>query len=625
MSGIVGIFRRDGGPVDRGLLEAMTDFLSYRGPDGADTWTTGCVGLGHVLLRTTLSTTREMERQPLTLDDEKWISADARLDGRGELERKLDALNVPRRRSNSPATDSELILRAYLAWGEDCVRQLRGDFAFAIWDVPRKTLFCAHDQLGVRPFYYCDLGQLFLFSNALECLRLSLEVSAELNESAIADFLLFGLNCDLATTAFRDIRKLPPAHSISVSRNEVRTNRYWQPPTNRRILYRRDSDYVEHFRELLRASVSDRIRTDRVGIWLSGGMDSSSIAAVAKGLSSTPGHASDLRAYTLTYESLLGDQEGVHARRVADHLGIPIRSLPMDHLKLFGGWDDVELCPSEPNEDPLFAGIYREYDMVAADCRVVFSGDGGDELMNFQLGPYARHLASNGKWARLASDLFRYSKVRSFPWRGIRQRVYRTLGSDPYAPFFPPWIAPDFARRLNLQERWRERSWKTPPPPIHPILPKAHASLFLPHAAQSFEVADAGVTRRPVEVRYPLLDLRIVEYLLALPPFPWFYKKRLLRDAMAGQLPAETLRRRKTPLRGEPVIEVIKRSDTGWAGQADWMSMMDNYIVRSAVPPLGRETTPEATRVAIRPHCLNFWLRAKQPVRYNFQVGVRNA
>jgi asparagine synthase (glutamine-hydrolysing) len=625
MSGIVGIFRRDGGPVDRELLEAMTDFLSYRGPDGADIWASGSVGLGHTLLRTTPSVTREMEQQPFTLDGEKWITADARLDRRGELERKLDVLSIPRRRSNSPATDGELILQSYLAWGEECLRHLRGDFAFAIWDAPRKTLFCAHDQLGVRPFYYCDLGQLFLFSNTLECLRLAAEVSADLNEFAIADFLLFGLNCDLASTTFRDIRKLSPAHSISVFRNGVQTRRYWQPPTNQRILYRRDSDYVEHFRELLRAAVSDRIRTDRVGIWLSGGMDSSSIAAVAKGLSSAPGHATDLRAYTLTYEALVGDQEGVHARRVADHLEIRIRCLPMDDLKLFDGWDDSEQCPSEPSEDPLFAGVYREYDMVAEDCRVVLSGDGGDELMNFQMWPYARDLARNGKWARLASDLFRYSKVRSFPWRGIRQKVRRKLGSDPYAPIFPPWIAPDFARRINLQERWREQPWKTPPPPIHPILPKAHASLFLPHAAQSFEVADAGATRRPVEVRYPLLDLRIVEYLLALPPFPWFYKKRLLRDAMAGQLPDETLRRPKTPLGGEPVVEVIKRSGTGSAGPPDWMTTMDNYIVRSAVPQLGSETMPEGARVAIRPYCLNFWLRVKQPVRYNFQVGVRNA
>jgi asparagine synthase (glutamine-hydrolysing) len=625
MSGIVGIFHRDGRPVDRELLEAVTEFLSYRGPDGADTWTSGSVGLGHTLLRTTPSVTREMERQPFTLDGEKWITADARLDRRGELQRKLDAFDVPRRRYNNPATDGELILRSYLAWGEDCLRHLRGDFAFGIWDAPRKTLFCGHDQLGVRPFYYCHLGDLFLFSNTLECLRLAPEVSAELNESAIADFLLFGLNCNLATTAFRDIRKLPPGHCVSVSPHQTLTRHYWQPLTNQRIVYRQDSDYVEHFRELLKTAVSDRIRTDRVGIWLSGGMDSSSIAAVAKGLSSAPGHGSDLRAYTLTYESLLGDQELVHARRVADHLAIPIRCLPMDDLKLFDGWDDAERCPSEPSEDPLFAGVYREYEIVSEHCRVVLSGDGGDELMNFQMGPYAQDLARNGKWARLASDLFRYSKVRSFPWRGIRQRVQRRFGSDPYAPFFPPWIAPDFARRLNLKERWRDQSWKTPPAPIHPTLPKAHASLFAPHAAQSFEVADAGVTHHPVEVRYPLLDLRIVEYLLALPPFPWFYKKRLLRDAMAGRLPQETLRRRKTPLRGEPVIEVIRRSNAGSVGQADWTSTADKYVLRSAVSPLGHETTPEAARVAIRPHCLNFWLHVKQAVRYNFQVGVRNA
>src|ERR1700679_3512184 len=151
------MFRRDSGPVDRELLEAMTDFLSCRGPDGAGTWSNGRVGLGHVLLRTTPPTTREMERQPLTLDGERWITADARLDRRGELKRSLDRLKVPAAR-NDQTTDAEMILQSYFAWGEDCLRHLRGDFVFAIWDAPRKPLFCAHDQLGVRPFYYCDLG-----------------------------------------------------------------------------------------------------------------------------------------------------------------------------------------------------------------------------------------------------------------------------------------------------------------------------------------------------------------------------------------------------------------------------------------------------------------------------------
>ena len=95
------------------------------------------------------------------------------------------------------------------------MQHLRGDFAFAIWDARKKLLFCARDHFGVKPFYYSDLGELFLFSNTLDCLRLHPEVSDELNDAAIGDFLLFGLNCDAATTTFRDIRRLPAAHAMT--------------------------------------------------------------------------------------------------------------------------------------------------------------------------------------------------------------------------------------------------------------------------------------------------------------------------------------------------------------------------------------------------------------------------
>ena len=121
-----------------------------------------------------------------------------------------------------------------------------------------------------------------IFSNTLDCVRLHPEISKELNESAIADFLLFGLNCDEATTTFRDIRRLPPAHLLSVSGDGIRLERYWHVPTDGRIRYHRPDEYVEHFQSVMHAAVADRLRITRAGIWLSGGMDSSSIAATAR-------------------------------------------------------------------------------------------------------------------------------------------------------------------------------------------------------------------------------------------------------------------------------------------------------------------------------------------------------
>ena len=233
------------------------------------------------MLRTTVQS--KLERQPANLGH-LWITADARIDCRDELRSKIleavggDALTPT-------ATDAELILRSYAAWGADCVQHLRGDFAFAIWDAQRKTLFCARDHFGIKPFYYCELGELFFFSNTLNCLRQHPEVSDELNDAAIGDFLLFGLNCDNATTTFRDIRRLPAAHAMTVSSEGLRIHRYWSAPTEGRIRYERAEDYVEHFQLLLQAAVADRLAADRTGILLSGGLDSGVVAATARELS----------------------------------------------------------------------------------------------------------------------------------------------------------------------------------------------------------------------------------------------------------------------------------------------------------------------------------------------------
>src|SRR5690348_12800641 len=348
------MFRRDGAPIDRALLQSLTDFVGYVGPDAKQTWAEGPIGFGHTLLRTTWESAGEC--QPANLEQRFWITADVRLDCRAELEGKLNAAGQRVRRA---APDSELILAAYAAWGEACIQELRGDFAFAIWDARKKNLFCARDHFGLKPFYYCDLGDLFLFSNTLQCLRLHPAVSDELNDAAVGDFLLFGLNYDQATTTFRDVRRLPRAHILSVCAQGLRAERYWFPPIDGRIRYRRPDEYIEHFRLLMQAAVADRVRDSRVGILLSGGLDSSSIAATARDLSGN--HRSvELRAYTISYESLLPDRDPENARYIAGLLGIPIRCLPMHGLPLFDRWDDPKLSWPEPVDDPFFAALFDQ-------------------------------------------------------------------------------------------------------------------------------------------------------------------------------------------------------------------------------------------------------------------------
>ena len=613
MSGIVGIFHRDGAPVERHLLQNLVDFLAYRGPEAQEIWTDVSVGLGHAMLRTTYESLGE--RQSAGLDGRLRITADARLDCRAEL---LADLNRLGRRVDSLASDSELILHAYAVWAITCVDHIRGDFAFVIWDAGCKTLFCARDHFGIKPFYYAQFGDSFLCSNDLNCLRLHRDVSAELNEAAIGDFLLFGVNCDRATTTFRDIRRLPPAHCLTVSHRALHIKRYWTPPTDGQIRYSRDEDYIEHFQTLLRSAVSDRLRTDRVGILLSGGLDSSSVAAVARDVSTNRARPTDICGYTHVFESLMPDREGICAREAGEFLGIPVKFLATDHVQLFDHFEDPDFSLPEPVDNPLIAGFFEFSSFVSTDCRVLLNGEGSDNLMHFQMWPYVEELLRKREWRCLSNAVAKYLWVKPFPHRGIRALVMRLVHNDPDAPALPPWLTPDFVRRLNLNERWKE--WRTLPASsiLHPIHPEAHASLTLPHWTQMFELENAGVTHNTVEIRYPFLDLRIVEYLLALPPFPWFFEKMLLREAMRGRLPESVRVRPKTPLLSDPLQEQLKRTGADRLNGMKWDPEVDRYIDRSLLVVPHGKMHKEQISSNLRPYCLSFWLQSAGIVRHKW-------
>jgi asparagine synthase (glutamine-hydrolysing) len=611
LSGIVGIFRRRGVPVQRDILKSLTNFLRYRGPDALEVWTDGgAIGLGHAMLRTTREAA--VECQPATLEARLWIVADARIDCREELVGELRRLG---RGIEPAACDPELLLHAYDAWGEACVRRLRGDFSFAIWDAPRKKLFCARDHFGVKPFFYALTEDLFLFGNSLNCLRLHPEISDELNDAAIGDFLLFGLNCDPATTTFRDIQRLPPAHFLSLSAIEMRTERYWSPPVDGRIRYRRSEEYVEHFDALMKAAVGDRLRTESVGILLSGGLDSGFIAAEARELSAGDSGVKDLRAYTKVFETLLFDDEGLYARKTADFLKIPLELISVDDLQPFDRW---EISPPEPTDVPFFAGLMDHYSLISSNCRVALAGDGADNLMSFQMWPWAKELLRAREWHAFAIEMAQFLWVRPVPWRGLRYRLERIAGQQRTLTEFPSFIAPDFAKRQNLEERWA-KGYRCATD-AHPVRPRAYESIMSPLLTQLCELNDPGVTRCPLEFRYPFFDLRIVEFLLSIPAFPWCFQKRIVREALRGRMPDAVRLRPKAPFRGDSYVDILQRKDSQWSGRVKTADQIERYVKRSSIGEFARERDGDLARIRVRPYCLNFWLQLPR-WQYNLQAG----
>lgn len=615
MSGIVGIINLDGAPVDRDLLRRMTDFMSFRGPDAQETWIDGNVGFGHTMLRTTWEA--ETETQPLTLDGKVWLTADARIDGRNELIAGLEAklrtkLQIPHGSNGHGSesripNDAELILFAYQAWGEECVKHLIGDFAFAIWDSRTRQLFCARDHFGVKPFYYARAGHTFILSNTLNCVRLHPQVSDRLNEGAIGDFLLFGFNHELSTTTFADIQRLPPAHFLEASQSRTYSKRYWTLPIDGNVRYRKASDYVDRFKELLRTTIGDRLRTESAGVLMSGGLDSTTVAAVAFESMSSRLESFELRAYNIFHKELFSDEEGFYSKLVANSLGIPITYLIADDYKLYDGWDRSEIRKPEPIESPLLVMAYDHLKQVEQHGRVVLTGYGVDPALRQSHSHGVDRLKRREFWY-LAQEMawFLFSR-RQLPRLGFRGWLRGRFVEGVKEPAFPVWLNEDFVGRAKLIERWREVN---DTPLVHPTRPKGYQSLTDPFWPDRFESYDPGVTYVPCEVIYPFFDTRMMTYLLAIPTVPWCIDKELIRKAMYGTLPEIVRLRSKTVLSGDPVLTRMQQREheNRWVDSFAATSEFGNYVDRGSIPPLLSENNPGEVWRNVRPLCLNLWL-----------------
>jgi asparagine synthase (glutamine-hydrolysing) len=515
MSGIFGIVNLDGAPVDRDLA-----------------WVEGSVGFS---------------QQPLTMDGNVCLIADARIDG------------------------DETILHAYQQWGGQCVDHLIGDFAFAIWDTRSRRLFCARDHFGVKPFFFARAGNSFIFGNRLNDLRREPRVSDALNETAIGDYLAFGLNQDPASTSFRDIQRLPGGHTLSIANGSLTTRRYWTPAAQSQIRFRKSEAYVERFNELLTTAVKDRLRgTDRVSISMSGGLDSTSLAAIARDLTS-------VKTYCNVYDKLIPDEERRYSAWAAASLGIPIHHLSADKYSLFQGPIDQP----EPFLISPYAGQFHDLLRLASETSsVVLTGYDGDALM-------------------------------SEPRRSLRRFLPR-IKKPKTKIDFPAWIEPSFAARTNLPERWEQ--YNAPSKPADEPRAATLRALRSKVWPALFECYDPGTTGLPLEARHPFIDLRLVNYLLAIPVKPWCKNKHILRRAMQHRLPTAILDRPKTPLAGNPALQLSQRAGVRWLDTFEVTPQLTRFVNVSLRRSLAEEKTPDSLWASLRIFALNHWLTHSLPI-----------
>jgi len=491
------------------------------------------------------------------------ITANARLDARDELIAKL--------KLHGSISDPELILEAYETWGDDCVKHLIGDFAFAIWDSPRRRYFCARDHFGVKPFYFTYINNEFGFSSSLNELRLNPRISNALNENAVGDYLLFGVNQDLSTTIFKDIHRLPPGHTLTIANGSITKQCYWksEPPTE--VRFRDPESYVERFSELLSCAVSDRVNGDRVGVSMSGGLDSTSLAALARD------HVKDVHAFTVVYDSLIPDEERHYSTVAANHLGIPVTHLSADRYGLFDEQAPGDMDQPEPFQLSALTGQFNDLLRLCANFgQVALTGYDGDAFM---------------------------SLPQRSPLRGIKTRIKRLLGEEGAATEGRPysWLDESFLKRTDLLERWKQPSMN-PASPANPMW------------TALFEAYDPSSTKLNLEVRHPFIDVRLVEFLASIPVTPWRVNKHILREAMKDKLPAAVLNRRKTPLGGDPALQLVRGGSVRCLASFEVSPQLRAFVNLNRRRSLADEETSDGLWANLRIFALNYWLTNSQPV-----------
>jgi asparagine synthase (glutamine-hydrolysing) len=555
MSGIFGIFNQDGAPVRAGDLNAMASRLTRRGPDGTGIWNEGRVGLGHTLLATTPELV--FERQPWRhAGSGCTITADVRLDNRPEL---LSALGLINRAGVTG--DAELILAAYLAWGEDCLDRLLGDFAFAIWDPRRHRLFCARDQFGMRPLYYHHSpGRFLVFASEPRAMLALPQVPYRINEGRIADFLVSQLEgIDKTSTFFEEVFRLPPAHALSVTPEGVREWRYWALEPGPELRLATDQDYAEAFLEVFTEAVRCRLRSaGPVGSMLSGGMDSGSVTAIARAILAETGQG------PLPTFSAVGPDPDTCVETRTIHAALTMDGLE-PHLVSFADLDplmpELEVLTWDVDEPfdsgmPLIRAIYLA--AHARGLKVLLDGVAGDTVLSE--GRHIARLLRAGHWWTAWRET---AGQRLF--RGNGYSVWKSLGRSARTAFTPAplrrWVRkhplrerrrlqenlrhslihPDFAERVALSERLRTLDAQGD----HTGLLASHASeraaaIEHPYITVGRERYDRVASAVAVEPRDPFLDRRVVAFCLSIPAGQKLrqgWPKAILRRAMAGKLP----------------------------------------------------------------------------------------
>ncbi len=531
MNAIAGLLHRDRRPVNEHDLIAMASVLAHRAPAGFQLYSDGDAGLAGDIL-----SERICGGMPLLL------VADARIDNRDELAGWLGIT------PNSFTCDGELILLAYRKWGTGCIERFVGDFAFAIWDQAERTLFCARDHMGVKPFYYHSSGTLFAFASEIKGLLQLPGIGAEINERRIAEYLLPVLD-DTESTFYQGICRLPAAHAMLVSGNQVTIWRYWSLKPEARVTFGTANEYVAAFREIFNEAVRSRLRgPEAIGAMLSGGLDSSSIAAEARNRIVREG-GRGIATFSAVFDDVPECNERSYITEVLHSGGYIPHFLHADRESPLADVERMLRSQDEPFFAPnlfIHEGLYR----IAREQGIggMLDGFDGDTVVSHGVA-FLSDLARSGQWWQLWREVqglsrnFDLSPTRLLWNRGIKPMVpdvFRRLRGRRENPLtLSRLISPELVARTGLVDHLRDTMAERSRPSENAAEDhfRRIRSGLIP---LTLEVLDHAAAAQGIEPRFPFFDRRLVEFCLALPPEQKIssgWTRAILRRSMAGTLP----------------------------------------------------------------------------------------
>jgi asparagine synthase (glutamine-hydrolysing) len=559
MCGITGIVAREGlGPDDRDRVLRMRDIISHRGPDDAGVYVDAHAALGH---RRLSIVDLAAGHQPLSNEDQTvWIVFNGEIYNHGDVRPRLESAG----HRYATRSDTETIVHAYEQWGAGAVDHLRGMFAFAIWDTARQRLLLARDRLGVKPLYWAKAGDRLLFGSEIKSILESGLIDVCANEEALPELL--GTRYLSGTeTLFKGVHRLQPGHTLTFEDGAIAIHQYWDIPAGRRsdaLESMSDADIVRRFRTLLEESVSIRLMADvPLGMFLSGGLDSSAIAALMSKMIDRP-----LQTFSVAFKDR-AFSELDYARQVATAIKADSHEVVIDDQDFFGALPRLIWHEDEPIAHPSSIPLYFVSALARDHVKVVLTGEGSDELLA-GYGKYPRALANwraGAAYERLPSAMRRWmasTVVPNVPGRMGRYaaRSFLNMPRTPEAMFFDNFAAIGLSRqsgllsprvaRLATPERayGPSRAFYDAPNSQSTTLDRLLYADMKTYLVELLMKQDQMSMAASIESRVPFLDHHLVEFAAGLPTrmkLRGLTTKWILREAVREILPPEILTRKK--------------------------------------------------------------------------------